>query len=114
MDKMNIMGLMKGAMQMKKMMKETKKKQAKARYSGFAGGNMVEVVVNGLNETINVSISQEAMSEDKETLEVLLAAAMNDAQQKAAKANEETMQSAGQMFGDMGLGDLSGFADKDD
>jgi len=62
-----------------------------------SGGGMVEVVVNGKGEVIDINIDNSLMT-DKDTLQILLIGAMNDAY-KMVKQNEQN--SAMGMIGDM-------------
>ena len=62
-----------------------------------SGGGMVEVSVNGKGEVIDINIDDSLMS-DKDTLQILLIGAMNDAH-KMVKQNEQS--SAMDMLGDM-------------
>ena len=79
--------MMKGAMgnmmkQAQKMQEEMQKAQeeiANMEVEGQSGGGMVKVVMNGRHELRRVNIDDSLMSDDKEMLEDLLAAAVNDA-----------------------------------
>lgn len=70
-----------------------------------AGGGMVKVKANCKLEILSVSIEPEVVSEDdKEMLEDLIAAAVNQVIQDAQKrANEEMQKATGGMFGGLNL-----------
>ena len=76
----NMMNLVKQAQQMKKSMEDLQKKMEDMEMEGAAGG-LVTAVVNGKNMVRRIRIDPKAM-EDRETLEDLVAAAINDAQGK--------------------------------
>ena len=67
-------------------------------FSVKAGGGMVEVSMNGKGEVIDVTIDDELL-EDKDSLQILLIGAMNDAY-KMVQQNQQ--QSAMGMLGGMG------------
>jgi DNA-binding YbaB/EbfC family protein len=91
-----------------KMQEEMAKMQAalgKILVEGDAGGGMVKAKVNGHMEVVACTISEDAMK-DRELLEDLTRAAINQAIQKAKQAvAEETSK----MAGSMGLGLPPGF-----
>ena len=67
---------------------------------GTSGAGMVDITINGKNRVLNVSISDEAYSlGDKSTLEVLVAAAINDAMQKLESSKLSQAQDFGSLFG---------------
>jgi len=63
---------------------------AEKEVEGTAGGGMVRVVVNGRQEVLSVVIEPEAM-EDREMLEDLITAAVNDAMRKSKALMEEEL-----------------------
>lgn len=68
---------------MQKNMGEMQEKLRRVRATGIAGGDMVEVVLNGHLDVIDVKISPEAFdSSDREVLEDLVRAAFSDATRK--------------------------------
>jgi hypothetical protein len=77
----NIAGMMKQAQQMKKNMERVQGELEQFEAEGSAGGEMVTVLMTGKNEVRRVKINPEAV-DDIETLEDLVAAAVNDAQNK--------------------------------
>ncbi|TKX76348.1 YbaB/EbfC family nucleoid-associated protein, partial [Halorubrum sp. SD626R] len=74
--------IMKQAQEMQEKMQRAQEEVAKAEVHGEAGAGMVKVVMNGRHDVISVAIDQSVMEEDKELLEDLLAAAVNDAVRK--------------------------------
>ena len=70
---------------------EAQEDLAKAEVRGEAGAGMVSVVMTGRHDVKSVSIDDSVLSEDKEVLEDLLAAAVNDAVRKVEAQNKETM-----------------------
>lgn len=83
--------LMKQAQQMQEQMQQAQEKLAEAESTGSAGAGLVEIVMNGRHDVKRVSIDDSLMSEDKEMLEDLLAAAVNDAVRKIESAQQESM-----------------------
>lgn len=84
------------------MQKEFAEMEQKAKdtiYTSKSGGGLVSVSVNGAGEVIDVNID-DSLLEDKESLQILLISAVND----AFKNIEENKKSlAMQMFGNMNL-----------
>jgi DNA-binding YbaB/EbfC family protein len=58
---------------------------------GEAGGGMVKVVMTGRHDVKRVTIAPTLLSEDKDMLEDLVAAAMNDAVRKVEAASQQKM-----------------------
>ena len=52
------------------------------RATGYAGGDMVSVTLNGSNQAVSVTISDEAAALGRQALETLVCAAINDASEK--------------------------------
>ncbi|AMS33720.1 MAG: YbaB/EbfC family nucleoid-associated protein [Betaproteobacteria bacterium] len=74
--------LMKQAQQMQENMKRAQEELASVEVEGAAGGGMVKVTMTCKHDVRRVSIDQ-AVMDDREMLEDLVAAAMNDAVRKA-------------------------------
>lgn len=85
--------LMKQAQKMQEDMKRVQDEVAKAELTGESGAGLVKVVMNGRHDVKQVSIDDSVMSEDKELLEDLLAAAVNDAVRKVEEYSQEKMSS---------------------
>jgi len=90
-------------MNLKKLMKEAQKAQAKAaeiqarlaetEVVGSAGGGLVRVVANGHGQILGVEIQPEAVDpDDVEALADLVLVAIQDAQAKARELAEREMQ----------------------
>ena len=83
-------GLMKQAQMMQDNMKKAQEQLATIEVEGQSGGGMVKVVMTCRNDVKRVSIDASVM-DDKEMLEDLLAAAVNDAVRKAEATTQEKM-----------------------
>jgi nucleoid-associated protein EbfC len=83
--------LMKQAQQMQANMQKMQEELAKAEVKGEAGAGLISVIMNGRHDVKRVSIDDSLMNEDKEMLEDLLAAAVNDAVRKIEQQNREQM-----------------------
>jgi hypothetical protein len=81
--------LMKQAQQMQEKMAQAQEKLAALEVCGEAGGGMVKVHMNGRHEVRRVEIDRSVIGEDKEMLEDLLAAAMNDAVRKVETSTQQ-------------------------
>ncbi len=84
-------GIMKQAQKMQEEMQQAQAEIAAMEMTGESGGGLVSVVLNGAHECKRVSIDDSLISDDKEMLEDLIAAALNDAAQRMAAASEERM-----------------------
>ncbi len=84
-------GLMKQAQMMQEKMQKMQEELANAEVTGESGGGMVTVVMTGRHDVRRVSIDDSLMQEDKEILEDLLAAAVNDAVRKVEKTSQDGM-----------------------
>ncbi|MFY3773120.1 YbaB/EbfC family nucleoid-associated protein [Marinobacter salsuginis] len=98
---MNNMGdMMKKAQKMQEEMEKAQEEIAKAEVTGEAGAGLVKVTMNGRHDVRKVDIDSSLMSEEKDILEDLLAAAVNDAVRRVEENQKEKM--SGMMSG-MGL-----------
>ncbi|HET6725185.1 MAG TPA: YbaB/EbfC family nucleoid-associated protein [Gammaproteobacteria bacterium] len=82
-------GLMKQAQQIQENMQKAQEEMARMEVEGQAGGGMVKVVMTGKHEVRAVQLDDSLLSEDKEMIEDLVAAAVNDAVHRVARAMEE-------------------------
>ena len=82
--------LMKQAQAMQENMQKMQEEVAKMEVEGQAGGGMVTVVMTGRHDVKRVSIDDSVM-DDKEMLEDLVAAAVNDAVRQVEKTSQEKM-----------------------
>ncbi|NNJ97726.1 MAG: YbaB/EbfC family nucleoid-associated protein, partial [Gammaproteobacteria bacterium] len=64
---------------------------ANLEVEGQAGGGMVKVVMNGRHEIRKVSLDDSLMQDEKEMIEDLLAAAVNDAVRRVEQQTQEKM-----------------------
>ncbi len=81
--------LMRQAQQMQETMKKAQAELASLEVTGEAGGGMVKVVLNGQHEARRITIDPRLMTEDKDLLEDMLVAAINDAVSKLAASTKE-------------------------
>lgn len=88
-------GLMKQAQEMQEKMQDAQAKQAKVEVEGQSGAGLVKIVINGQHDVKKVDIDASLMSEDKELLEDLIAAAFNDANRKVEEKNKDSMSQMG-------------------
>jgi nucleoid-associated protein EbfC len=86
-----IAGLMKQAQQMQENLKKAQEEIAGMEVEGQAGAGMVKVVMTGRHDVKRMSIDPSLMSEDKDMLEDLIAAAVNDAVRRVEAATQEKM-----------------------
>ncbi|MGB0664242.1 MAG: YbaB/EbfC family nucleoid-associated protein [Pontibacterium sp.] len=84
--------LMKQAQKMQEEMQRAQAEIAEAEVTGESGAGLVSLVMNGRHDVKSVSIDQSLMSEDKEILEDLVAAAVNDAVRKVETNTQERMK----------------------
>lgn len=89
--KPSISDLMKQAQTMQAELQKAQEEMAKAEVVGEAGAGLVSVVMTGRHDVRRVSIDDAVMAEDKEVLEDLLAAAVNDAVRKIEARNRDAM-----------------------
>lgn len=92
--------LMKQAQQMQANMQKLQEDLAHAEVKGEAGAGLVTVIMTGRHDVKQVHIDESLMSEDKDMLEDLLAAAVNDAVRKVETQNRDQMA---KMTSGMGL-----------
>lgn len=83
--------LMKQAQEMQANMQKMQEDLAKAEVKGEAGAGLVSVIMTGRHDVKRVSIDDSLMTEDKEMLEDLLAAAVNDAVRKVETQSRDQM-----------------------
>ena len=83
--------IMKQAQQMQANMQKAQEEMAAAEVTGESGAGLVSVVMTGRHDVKRVSIDDSVFTEDKEVLEDLLAAAVNDAVRKVEANNKEAM-----------------------
>ena len=95
---MNVQALMQQAQkmqeQMQKQMKKTQDELAQTEVTGESGAGLVKITMTGKHDVKRVNISPDLMQEDKEILEDLIAAAVNDAVRKVETVTQEKMAGA--------------------
>lgn len=84
--------MMKQAQQMQEQMQKAQEELARKEVQGESGAGLVKIVMNGRHDVKSVNIDSSLMTEDKEILEDLVAAAINDAVRKV-EANSQSMMS---------------------
>jgi DNA-binding YbaB/EbfC family protein len=90
---------MKQAQKMQEDMQKAQEEIARAEVTGEAGAGLVSIVMNGRHDVKRVSIDDSLMEEDKEILEDLIAAAVNDAVRKVETTSQEQMSKITQGMG---------------
>jgi DNA-binding YbaB/EbfC family protein len=88
----NINELMKQAQAMQEKMQAMQDDAAKQEVTGESGAGLVKIVMNGRHDVRAVTLDSSLMSEDKEILEDLIAAAINDAVRKVESTTQAQMQ----------------------
>ena len=83
--------IMKQAQKMQEEMQKAQAELANTEVTGESGGGMVKVVMRGTHEVGRVSIDPALLKDDREMLEDLIAAAINDAVHKITKANQDSV-----------------------
>jgi DNA-binding YbaB/EbfC family protein len=87
----NLSNLMKQAQQMQENFQKAQEELANMEVTGEAGAGLVKVVMTGRHDMRRVSIDPSLMTEDKEMLEDLITAAVNDAVRKIEKTSQERL-----------------------
>ena len=94
--------MLKKAQELQNQMEKAKEELNTVEVEGQAGGGMVTAVINGHKEIISLNIDPEILKEDKEMIEDMVIAAINQGLQNAGKAADEKMNSAtGGLMGKM-------------
>jgi DNA-binding YbaB/EbfC family protein len=83
--------LMKQAQEMQANMQKAQEELARMEVSGQSGGGLVTVVMTGKHEVRRVSIDDSLLGDDKDMLEDLVAAAINDAAHKVEAATQQRL-----------------------
>ena len=97
----NMSQIMKQAKAMQEKMAEMQKKIEETEIEGSSGGGAVKIIMNGKHEVKNLFIDPSIVnSDEKEVLEDLIIAALNDVNKKIA---ENTNDQLGSISGGMGL-----------
>jgi DNA-binding YbaB/EbfC family protein len=89
---MNVGKLMKQAQQMQKQMAQTQEELKERVVEATAGGGMVTVKVNGAQELLDITIDTQVVDpEDKDLLEDMVTAAVNEGMKKAKELADAEM-----------------------
>lgn len=88
--------LMKQAQEMQDKMQKVQEEIADTEVHGESGAGMVKVTMNGRHDVTAIDLDPAVMQEDKEFLEDLLAAAVNDAVRKVEVNSRTKMEEATQ------------------
>jgi nucleoid-associated protein EbfC len=89
--KNQLAGLMKQAQQMQDNMKKMQEQLALVEVEGQSGAGLVKVTITCRNDVKRISIDPSLLADDKDMLEDLIVAAMNDALKRAEAASAEKM-----------------------
>lgn len=92
--------LMKQAQEMQEKIQRAQEELATAEVTGESGAGLVQIQMNGRHDVKRVNIDASLMTEEKDILEDLVAAAINDAVRKIETNNQEKMAS---LTGGMGM-----------
>ena len=86
-----IAGLMKQAQQMQENMRKMQEQLATVEVEGQAGAGMVKVTMTCRHDVKRVTIDPTLLADDKDMLEDLIAAAVNDAVRRIETTTQEKM-----------------------
>jgi DNA-binding YbaB/EbfC family protein len=89
--KNQLAGLMKQAQQMQDNLKRAQEELARTEVEGQAGAGLVKILMTCRYDVRRVSIDPSLMGEEKDMLEDLVAAAMNDAVRRVELTTQEKM-----------------------
>ncbi len=95
----NMGDLMKQAQKMQEQLQKQQEEVANSEVTGESGAGLVKVTMNGRHDVKNVDLDASVMTEDKEFLEDLLAAAVNDAVRKIEEKNKDAMSGMAEGMG---------------
>ena len=84
-------GLMKQAQQMQENMRKVQEQLGQVEVEGQSGAGLVKVVLTCRNEVRRVSIDPSLLADDKDMLEDLVVAALNDGLRRAEQTSQERM-----------------------
>jgi DNA-binding YbaB/EbfC family protein len=83
--------LMQQAQEMQSKMQSMQDELANAEVYGESGAGLVKITMTGRHDVKRVEIDPSLMTEDKEVLEDLIAAALNDAVRRVEKSQKDKM-----------------------
>ena len=97
----NFNDMMKKAQEMQKKMQEMQESLSNLEVEGSSGGGMVKIIMNCKNEVKKIDIDPSIVKTDeKEIMEDLIVAALNDAKAKVEERSQEEMK---KLTGGLGL-----------
>ena len=91
--KNQLAGLMKQAQQMQDNMKKAQEELARTEVEGQSGAGLVKVIMTCRHDVKRVTIDPSLLTEDREMLEDLIAAAFNDGVRRVEATTQEKMAS---------------------
>ncbi len=91
--------MMKQAQKMQEKMAKVQEELANAETTGESGAGLVKIVMTGRHDVKSVNLDDSLMEEDKEIIEDLVAAAVNDAVRKIEAASSDKMGALTQGMG---------------
>ncbi len=91
--------IMKQAQKMQEQLQKQQEELASAEVTGESGAGMVRVTMTGRHDVKKVELDDGVLTEDKEFLEDLLAAAVNDAVRKIEEKNKNSMSGLASSMG---------------
>ncbi|RYU60521.1 YbaB/EbfC family nucleoid-associated protein [Methylolobus aquaticus] len=83
--------LMQQAQKMQENFQKAQEELANSEVHGEAGGGLVKINMNGKKEVLRVSIDDSLLANDRDMLEDLVAAAVNDAVRRVNKLKQEKL-----------------------
>jgi len=86
-----IADIMKQAQDMQENLKKAQEEIARLEVTGESGAGLVKVTMTGKHDVKRISIDDSLVGDDKEMLEDLVAAAINDANRRVEKAMQDKM-----------------------
>jgi len=92
--------LMQQAQKMQEKFQKAQEELANTEVHGEAGGGLVKVTMNGKKEVLRVSIDESLLKDDRDMLEDLVAAAVNDTVHRVNKIKQEKLSG---LTGGLGL-----------
>ncbi|QFY43598.1 YbaB/EbfC family nucleoid-associated protein [Candidatus Methylospira mobilis] len=83
--------LMQQAQNMQENLKKAQEELAATQIAAESGGGLIKLTLNGKREILNLRIDDSLLTDDKEVLEDLIIAALNDGMRKVSKLKEEKL-----------------------
>lgn len=86
--------LLKQAQMLQEKVQDAQQEMARSEVQGESGGGLVRVVMSGRHDVRRIHIEPSLMSEDREVLEDLIAAAVNDAVRRVEELQRTSLSGA--------------------